>query len=58
MDMRGRKRVYVSAGRAEQGVVGAWGRCNLGRVAALYPSGAEHARRERARRGQTETALG
>jgi hypothetical protein len=35
--MRGRERVYVSAGRAEQGVVGAWGRGNLGRGAALYP---------------------
>lgn len=36
--MRGR--LYVSAGRAEQGVVGAWGWWG----AALYPSGAEHAR--------------
>jgi hypothetical protein len=35
--------VYVSAGGAEQGVVGVWGRSNLGRVAALYPSGVERA---------------
>ena len=49
--------MYVSAGRAEQRVVGAWGRSNLGRVAALYPSGTEHARRERARRGTNRNTI-